>query len=487
MPHALGLAPSKIIAVHLNYRSKAAERGRMPAAPSYFLKPPSSLAASGDPVTRARSAELLAYEGEIALLIGARAHHVTPERGLDHVAGYLAANDFGLYDLRYADRGSNLLSKGQDGFTPVGPTLIDAREVDADKLTLRTWVNGELVQEDTTAELIFPFGQIVADLSRLITLEPGDLILTGTPAGSRPVQPGDVVEVEINDTGRLRTPIVEADQDLPAYGALPKITPEARALATGVPEPRHVTLSAETAAALRQVATATLSSELRKRGIEHTFIEGVRPTRPDKRMVGYARTLRFVALREDVFAERGGGMNAQKRAVEEIDPDEVLVIEARGDHGAGTIGDILAMRALRRGAAGVVSDGGLRDSPTVAGLDLPVYYGAAHAAVLGRKHVPLDRDLPVTCGNVLVMPGDILVGDAEGVIVIPPALVDEVARAAVIREEEERYIFERVEQGASIDGLYPLGAAARTEYERWQASQRAAESGADQTSGPSPS
>jgi 2-keto-4-pentenoate hydratase/2-oxohepta-3-ene-1,7-dioic acid hydratase in catechol pathway/regulator of RNase E activity RraA len=471
MPHALGLAPSKIIAVHLNYRSKAAERGRTPDAPSYFLKPPSSLASSGDPVVRPRGAHLLSFEGEIALLIGRQAHRVAPEHGLDHVAGYLAANDFGLYDLRYADRGSNLLSKGQDGFTPVGPTLLEAGEVDPDKLTLRTWVNGELVQQDSTADLIFSFGHLVADLSRLITLEPGDLILTGTPAGSRPVEPGDVVEVELGESGRLRSPIVAAEHDLEPYGAMPKASAQARALATGVPEPRHITLSARTAATLREVATATLSSELRKRGIEHSFIEGVRPTRPDLRMVGYARTLRFVALREDVFAERGGGMNAQKRAVEEIDAAEILVIEARGDHGAGTIGDILAMRALRRGAAGVVSDGGLRDSPTVSGLDLPVYYGAPHAAVLGRRHVPMDRDLPVSCGGVLVMPGDVLVGDAEGVIVIPPALVDEVAEAALTREREERYIFERVEAGASIEGLYPLGPGARAEYESWRADQ----------------
>ncbi|NUP04259.1 MAG: hypothetical protein HOW59_40660, partial [Nonomuraea sp.] len=206
--------------------------------------------------------------------------------------------------------------------------------------------------------------------------------------------------------------------------------------------------------------------QLRARGIDHHFIEGVRPARPDLRMVGVARTLRYLPLREDVFAEIGGGMNAQKRTVEEIQPGEVLVISARGEHGAGTLGDILAMRALRRGAAGVVTDGGLRDSPSFASLDLPSYYGTAHAAVLGRRHVPMDSQLPVDCGGVLVRPGDVLVGDAEGVVVIPPALVAEVARDAARQEDEERFILERVSEGASIDGLYPLKGAWREAYEQ---------------------
>ncbi|MFG2730353.1 fumarylacetoacetate hydrolase family protein [Streptomyces canus] len=134
-----------------------------------------------------------------------------------------AANDAGVYDLRYADRGSNLRSKGADGFTPLGPRLLDATELDPGALRLRTWVNGEPVQDDTTDTLLFPFGELVADLSRLLTLEPGDVILTGTPAGASVVQPGDVVEVEVSDgrlsTGVLRTPITDADHDLEPWGA----------------------------------------------------------------------------------------------------------------------------------------------------------------------------------------------------------------------------------------------------------------------------
>jgi 5-oxopent-3-ene-1,2,5-tricarboxylate decarboxylase/2-hydroxyhepta-2,4-diene-1,7-dioate isomerase len=122
---ALERVPGKAVAVHVSYRSRAAERGTMPAWPSYFLKPSSSLAESGDPVARPPGCELLAFEGEVALVIGRRARHVRPADGWDHVDKITAANDFGVYDLRHADRGSNVRSKGIDGFTPVGPQLID--------------------------------------------------------------------------------------------------------------------------------------------------------------------------------------------------------------------------------------------------------------------------------------------------------------------------------------------------------------------------
>ena len=135
------------------------------------------------------------------------------------MAWITAANDFGVYDLRYADRGSNVRSKGIDGFTPLGPRLIDARAVDLAAVRLRTWVNGDLAQDAWPAQdMLFGFGDIVADLSRLVTLEPGDVILTGTPTGSTVVNPGDVVEVEVGagdqSSGRLRSPITEADYRL---------------------------------------------------------------------------------------------------------------------------------------------------------------------------------------------------------------------------------------------------------------------------------
>ncbi len=346
-------------------------------------------------------------------------------------------------------------------------------DVDPGTLILRTRVNGEVVQEDSTASLLFPFGLLVADLSRFITLEPGDVILTGTPAGSRPVEPGDVVEVEIDGVGRLRNTIVEAPEEIPAFGAQPRVSPAVRAAAFGVPEPRPVTLSEGAKEALRRVSTATLTTQLRRHGIQNTFMGGLRPTRPDLRLLGYAHTLRYVPLREDVRDAETAGLNAQKRAVESIGPEEVLVIDARREAGAGTIGDILAARVLARGGAGIVTDGGLRDSPAVAGLEIPTYYQAPHAAVLGLLHYPLEANVPIACGGTLVYPGDVIVGDAEGVLVLPAALAEQVAHDALEQEEREEWALERVQAGDSVEGVYPLGEDRRAEYEAWRKARAA--------------
>jgi regulator of RNase E activity RraA/2-keto-4-pentenoate hydratase/2-oxohepta-3-ene-1,7-dioic acid hydratase in catechol pathway len=471
---ALERVPGKVVAVHVSYRSRAAERGTMPAWPSYFLKPSSSLADSGDPVARPPGCELLAFEGEVALVIGRRARRVSRADGWDHVAWITAANDFGVYDLRYADRGSNVRSKGIDGFTPLGPQLIDARGVDLATVRLRTWVNGGLAQDAWPAQdMLFGFGDIVADLSRLVTLEPGDVILTGTPTGSTVVNPGDVVEVEVTagerSSGRLRSPIAEADYRLDAPGAMPRADAAAREAAYGAGH-HHESASHATLAGLREVSTATLASLLRKRGLNGLTLDGLRSTRPGTRMAGYARTVRYLPLREDLLAMYAG-MNAQKRAIEEIRPGEVLVIEARGDPTAGTIGDILGLRAQVRGAAGIVTDGAIRDSAALARLEIPAYHAAVHPAVLGRRHVPWESGVVVACAGVTIQPGDILVGDADGVVVLPPAIAAGVLADAREQERQEEFIAARVAQGESVDGLYPLGDAHRADYEAWLARQ----------------
>lgn len=471
MPHPLGNSPTKIVAVHLNYRSRARERGRVPSQPSYFLKPPSSLAGTKEALVRPSGCELLGFEGEIALVIGTRAQRVAPEDGWSYVRWVTAANDAGVYDLRYADRGSNLRSKGADGFTPIGPRLLDARELDPAALRLRTWVNGEPVQDDTTDTLLFPFGQLVADLSRLVTLEPGDVILTGTPAGASVVRPGDVVEVEVTagelSTGRLRNPVAEGDALAP-YGAMPKADPAEREAAYGSAYEPEPLLDPTLAERLRSVAVATLSALLRSRGLPHMSIDGVRPVSADgTAMVGVAHTLRYLPLREDLFKRYGTGMNAQKRAIEELRPGHVLVMDARRDPTAGTLGDILALRARQRGAAGVVSDGAVRDSAVIAGLGLPVYAAGAHPSVLGRRHVPWDTGVPIACGGALVQPGDLIVGDTDGVVVVPPDLADELVADCREQERQERFITEQVAAGESVDGLYPLGPAWRDSYDNW--------------------
>lgn len=466
-----GERPGKVIAVHLNYASRAAQRGRTPASASYFLKPSSSLAGSAT-VQRPQGTELLAFEGEIALVIGTAARHVSPPDGWSHVGWVTAANDLGLHDLRPADRGSNVRSKGGDGYTPLGPELLPASEVDPEKLRVRTWLDGALVQQGTSSELLFDFGYLIADLSRLLTLEPGDVILTGTPAGASVARPGQVIEVEVSDlttarsTGRLRTEVVDGPP-LASWGTQPAIDDALSRDAWGLPAPTPPagSLTADLRDRLARVAVATLSAQLRKRGYDDVSIDGVSPLISGRKLIGTARTLRFVPFRPDLFATHGGGYNAQKRAFDTIGPGEVLVVEARRDATAGTLGDILALRAQVRGAAGVVTDGAARDAVAVAATGLPVYTSGQHPAVLGRHHVPWETDVTIACGGTAVQVGDIVIGDDDGVIVVPPALLPEVLADAEQQEREEAWIAARVAEGASVDGLYPLSGEWRARFE----------------------
>jgi 5-oxopent-3-ene-1,2,5-tricarboxylate decarboxylase/2-hydroxyhepta-2,4-diene-1,7-dioate isomerase len=457
---------SKVIGVHLNYPSRAAERGRVPEFPSYFFKPPSSLAGDGQ-LVRPRGTQLLGCEGEIAVVVSREARNISPEEAHAHIGWVAPANDAGVADFRWADRGSAVMSKGQDGFTPIG-SAIPIESIDAERLVLRTLLNGEVVQEDTASNLIFDFALLVADLSRFMTLAPGDIILTGTPAGACSASPGDVVEVDLAGLSRVRSVVVDADAPLPSYGAYPKVTAEARAFA-GVEPSRPPRLSPEAEAALRCVSVATLTVQLTRHGIRDSCVRGLRSTRPDLRLLGYARTLRYVPVREDVRDEDRAELNAQKAAIESLGPGEVLVIDARGEPNAGTIGDILAARAAFRGAAGIVTDGGIRDSAALANLDIPTYFVQPHAAVLGLVHYPLESDVPIACGGALVMPGDVVVGDADGVIVIPAKLAEDVAMGALEQERREQWALERVRAGESVRGLYPLSDARRPDYEAWRA------------------
>jgi 5-oxopent-3-ene-1,2,5-tricarboxylate decarboxylase/2-hydroxyhepta-2,4-diene-1,7-dioate isomerase len=490
---ALGVPlPTKIIALHLGYRSRAAERGRIPDHPSYFLKPVSSISVSDVPVQRPAGCELLAFEGEVAIVIARRARLVSPDDGWSHVGWVTAANDLGVYDLRAADRGSNLRSKGADGFTPLGPTYLPAGEIDPAALHLTTWVNGEVVQDAALGdEMIFELGYLVADLSRLVTLEPGDVLLTGTPAGSTVVHPGDIVEVEVTSgdrsTGRLRTPIEQDPEPLPAWGAMPSPTDQdvrdalGSRTGTGTPDVAPATGESTTngsidamlsvrygdaiAAGLQSVSTATLTSQLLKRGLAGCMLDGLRPTQPHRRFVGFARTLRYLPLREDLFAGRAAGFNPQKQAVEAVQPGDVLVVSARGERNAGTIGDILALRAALRGATAIVTDGALRDSTTIAALDIPVFAASNHPAPLGRRHVPWEFDVPIDCAGALIEPGDLLVGDGDGVVVLPHEYVGDIVAAAAAQEREERFILNRVKEGASVEGLYPMDRQWRARFE----------------------
>ena len=229
--------PSKIIATHLTYRSRVEEyAARTPPEPSYFMKPPTTLNGHRGALRRPKGARFLNYEGEVAVVIGTRMHGVSQDTVLDHVAGYAVANDVGLHDFRHADRGSMLRVKGQDGFCPIGPELVPASEFDPTGFEIRTYLNGEVVQQGSASDLIWPISYLLADLSRLITLEPGDVVLSGTPANSRPMEPGDVVEVEATNLGRLSNTVIDWDVDLSGPGDQMQVSANTLHVALAMPE-----------------------------------------------------------------------------------------------------------------------------------------------------------------------------------------------------------------------------------------------------------
>jgi regulator of RNase E activity RraA len=230
-------------------------------------------------------------------------------------------------------------------------------------------------------------------------------------------------------------------------------------------------LSEETKRLLRATTTATLTTQLFKRGLRNTFIQGVHRITPEAPMlIGEAYTLRMIPAREDLdhpgmFTGRD---HPQRRAIEECPAGAVLVIDCRGKAGGGSLGDILIARLTQRGVAGVVTDGAIRDTPQITPLAWPVYAAGAAAPASFAYHHAVDLQQPVGCGEVPVFPGDVLVGDGEGVVVIPRHLADEVARDAAAQEQVEAWILEEVKAGKGIFGLYPPDDATRERYEVWR-------------------
>ncbi|OON71958.1 fumarylacetoacetate hydrolase family protein [Streptomyces tsukubensis] len=205
--HLPPVVPSKVIAVHLNHHSRVDEFGiGLPAAPTYFHKPTSALNSHKGAVVRPEGCKWLNYEGEVAIVIGRAARNISQAEAGQYIAGYTVANDYGLHDFRDTDAGSMLRVKGSDTLCPLGPGLVT--DWDFHGKWLRTYVNGEIVQDGSTDEMRWDMHYLVADIARTITLYPGDVLLSGTPANSRPVRPGDVVEVEAEGIGRLTNHIV---------------------------------------------------------------------------------------------------------------------------------------------------------------------------------------------------------------------------------------------------------------------------------------
>ena len=199
--------PTKIIAVHLNYDSRTKEfMTKLPDAPTYFHKPITAINSHKGAVVRPEGCKWLNYEGEIVIVIGKTCRNISPEEAGDYIAGYTVGNDYGLHDFRDTDAGSMLRVKGSDTLAPVGPGLVT--DWDFRNKMIRTYVNGEVKQEDNTDNMEWDMHYLVADIARTITLVPGDMLFSGTTAFSRPVQPGDVVEVEVEGLGKLTNHIV---------------------------------------------------------------------------------------------------------------------------------------------------------------------------------------------------------------------------------------------------------------------------------------
>lgn len=228
--------------------------------------------------------------------------------------------------------------------------------------------------------------------------------------------------------------------------------------------------STEAMEKLRVASTASLTSLLYKRGLRNVFIQGAHPMKPGQRLLGPAYTLRYIPAREDldgleVFRDPN---HPQRKAVEEIPPGSVLVMDCRGDRTVASAGSILATRLQVRGAAGIVSDGGLRDAAGIAALDMPSYCSGASAPTNLIRHHALDINAPIGCGGVPVYPGDLMVGDDDGVVCIPAHLVEEIAGEAFEMERFESFVLEEVNRGVSIIGLYPAtDPATKDRYAAW--------------------
>ncbi|MCY7326352.1 MAG: fumarylacetoacetate hydrolase family protein [Microbacteriaceae bacterium] len=225
--------PSKIIAVHLNYASRTEEfMTKLPSAPTYFHKPVTALNSHKGAVVRPQGCKWLNFEGEIVIVIGRTCRNVSPEQAGDYIAGYTVGNDYGLHDFRDTDAGSMLRVKGSDTLAPVGPGLVTGWDFRGKQI--QTIVNGVVKQNDSTANMEWDMNYLVADIARTITLSPGDLLFSGTPAFSRPVEPGDVVEVEVEGLGRLTNHIVTGPTPIRTdVGAQPTESEEVRSTALG--------------------------------------------------------------------------------------------------------------------------------------------------------------------------------------------------------------------------------------------------------------
>lgn len=237
---------------------------------------------------------------------------------------------------------------------------------------------------------------------------------------------------------------------------------------------RPFLLSPTTKEKLNSVSTATLTSQLIKHGFCNTFLTGAQPLQRGQRMIGYAVTLRFAPAREDKIAQMADlSINPQRLAVESIGPEDVLVMDARGEVRGAVFGDVFGWRIKELGAAGFVTDGSVRDTDGCREIGLPIYCTGAQATRSNLWHHPADYNVTIGCAGVLIDPGDILVGDGDGVVAIPAHVAEAVADAAYQQELREQHVIDMVRAGRSTVGIYPAGDATKDEFEQWLQTRRA--------------
>lgn len=418
-----------VYAAHGNYHSRAQETGRLPERPGYFIKPATSLARDGGTFTLPDGVEQVSVEAELALVFGRRAHRLARRDAWSSVAGVSIALDIGVAGRRGWDAGSNVRAKGGPGFTPVAADVLPLADPGS-PARVRAWLNGRPVQDAGTDDMVFDLTRLIADLLDAVEVLPGDLLLTGTPAGVFTAAAGDTVEARLDlPDGRVAGPLrIEVAPPVP--GTPPEASP-----------------SPEELARLADLPTASLDTALHRLGFPSGTPAGVAPLSSGARMLGRARTVRLVPDRPDL-RDAVVAPGPHRRTFETLGVGEVVVIEARGLTSTGTVGDILAATAASRGGAGVVTDGAVRDSAAVAASGLPVFAAGRHPAALGRAHLAWEAGGVISCGGVAVAPGDVVVGDDDGVVVLP---IPVVRRVVAIAEQIEREDAARLARLAAHD------------------------------------
>ena len=410
---------TKVFMMHMNYKSRAREHGDFPAFPVFYLKPPSTLSPSGADILSPAGAKGLVAEAEIALVIGKEARGLSEAEAWSYVGWVAPANDVTVLDFMYSEYPSLVRAKGWDSFTPIG-ALVDARRVDPGDLTLRLILNGEVRQNIHSSDLIFKFARLVAELSQEMTLSPGDVILTGTPAGAPRIQDGDEVTVELVGLSSVTSRVREAAAGAASLVPKPMLTPKMRAHVMGVVAQRAFDLDPELRARLARADSKALVDALQRAGHAAELIGAA--TARGRRFLGHAVTVTQVAPRG-----RAGSAELDAVAARCLQPlralgaDEVAIFD--GAPTAELLTDLASAWTRKRPAGLVAASGG----PATAGEVTVVTLQTTPST----RTIPVAADQPITLAGITVLPGDLIIADESGVAVIPPGSVEPLKALAV--------------------------------------------------------